>query len=360
MQRRRVSVDQSLVNRAGLNQLVVERYTSSNSDTDQVVDEVRTAAGPDAGASTARGTLDYTQDSYGGALQGRKAARAGQPGAAVHLRRQLQAQHLRHAPRSPRHQRRRPAPWCRRPNLILPTKYFPKSDVGETGAYVQARDAARPRLTLVPGRPLRPLLARTPTRTIAVYLATLSPAPADFSADAVSSQARRVGAASSNAVTLHAQYAGGFRAPPYSAVNSGFTNLRAATRRFRTPTCDARDQRQLRGRRPRRRSAASASASPASRTTTTTSSCRCQRGVNPSTGLLEYQYQNVSKVKIHGVELHGEARLAPIAPAARRLRRHPRRRRLRRRRGAAEYRSRPTRASSGCSTPRRRIAGAAS
>ena len=26
-------------------------------------------------------------------------------------------------------------------------------------------------------------------------------------------------------MTLHAQYAGGFRAPPYSAVNSGFTNL---------------------------------------------------------------------------------------------------------------------------------------
>ena len=57
-----------------------------------------------------------------------------------------------------------------------------------------------------------------------MFLASLSPAPADFDADAVSAKfggTFRV----SNAVTLHAQYAGGFRAPPYTAINSGFTNL---------------------------------------------------------------------------------------------------------------------------------------
>ena len=34
-----------------------------------------------------------------------------------------------------------------------------------------------------------------------------------------------------------------------------------------------------------------------------------QRGVNPTTRLLEFQYQNVSQVEIRGVELQGEARL---------------------------------------------------
>ena len=49
-------------------------------------------------------------------------------------------------------------------------------------------------------------------------------------------------------------------------------------------------------------------------------------------GLLEFQYQNVSKVKIRGVELQGEARLADGLRLRASYARHPWRRRLGRRR----------------------------
>jgi hemoglobin/transferrin/lactoferrin receptor protein len=307
MRRRRVSLDHALVNRGGLTQWSWNAF-AQQSETRQVVDELRIATG--AGPSTAvnrSGTLDYDQDSYGGALQARKAlVRGGQAvlltfgGSYKHhafdmLRDRLDLNAVTGAV----------IPVT---NLILPTKYFPKSDVGETGTYAQA-EMRLGRLTLVPG--LRyDRFSLDADGGDAVFLASLSPAPADFKADATSA---KVGAALrvSNAITLHAQYAGGFRAPPYSAVNSGFTNLQGGYTSVPNTSLDAETSDNV-------EFGVRASAGRVSVGVTGFWNAyenfiqQVLRGTNPATGLLEYQYQNVSKVQIRGVEFQGEARLSAV------------------------------------------------
>jgi hemoglobin/transferrin/lactoferrin receptor protein len=140
-----------------------------------------------------------------------------------------------------------------------------------------------------------------------VFLASLSPPPADFSAHAVSS---KLGASVrvSNAITLHAQYAGGFRAPPYSAVNSGFTNLLGGYTSIPNTGLNAETSDNI-------EAGVRSTVGPVSVGVTGFSNHydnfiqQEPLGINPTTGLLEYQYQNVARVEIHGVELQGEARV---------------------------------------------------
>ena len=178
-------------------------------------------------------------------------------------------------------------------NLILPSKYFPKSDVGETGAYVQA-EMRLGRLTLVPGVRYDRFsldadgndrgLPRDPEPGAGRFLGRRR-------------CRRRLGAAVrvSNAVTLHAQYAGGFRAPPYSAINSGFTNLLGGYTSMPNTDLDAETSDNV-------EVGVRAAIGRVSVGVTGFSNHyddfihQVQRGVNPATGLLEFQYQNVSKV----------------------------------------------------------------
>jgi hemoglobin/transferrin/lactoferrin receptor protein len=304
MQRRRFSVDQTLVNRGGLNYWSWNAYVQ-NSDTDQIVDEVRPAAGPTP-AVNRNGTLNYTQESFGGALQGRKLLAIDRQGLLVTfggsykhnafdmLRDRLDVNAITGAVV--------PAT-----NLILPTKYFPKSEVGELGTYLQGELRVGRRLTLIPGvRYDR--YAMNADQGDNVFLASLSPAPVDFDADAVSAKfggSYRV----SNAVTLHAQYAGGFRAPPYSAINSGFTNLLAGYTSIPNTELDPETSDNFEG-------GIRSTIGRVSFGVTGFSNhydnfiLQAQRGVNPSTGLLEFQYQNLAKVRIRGVELQADARLS--------------------------------------------------
>jgi hemoglobin/transferrin/lactoferrin receptor protein len=143
--------------------------------------------------------------------------------------------------------------------------------------------------------------------TDAVFLASLSPAPVDFSANAVSG---RLGATLdvTDLLTLHAQYAGGFRAPPYSAINSGFTNLAGGYTSLPNP--DLRPE-------------TSDNFEAGFRVATSHISVGATafsnhyddfilqevRGFNPQTFLLEFQYQNVSEVEVRGLELQADARL---------------------------------------------------
>jgi len=302
MRRQRYSVDQALTDRFGLNTFSWSLYAQT-SDTNQVVDEFRLAAGPTP-AMNRSATLDYTQDSFGGTLQGRKALTpGGRPllvtfgGAYKHhtfdtLRDRLDLNAATGAV----------IPVT---NLILPTKYFPKSDVGETGAYVQG-EVRFGRLTVLPGvrydRFTLDADANDP-----VFIASLSPAAADFSDDRVST---RLGASVkvSEAITAYAQYAGGFRAPPYSAVNSGFTNLAGGYTSQPNPNLRAETSDSF-------EVGARATAGRVSVGVAVFSNHyddfiqQESLGVNPVTRLLEYQYQNVSKVRIEGVELKGDAQI---------------------------------------------------
>jgi hemoglobin/transferrin/lactoferrin receptor protein len=303
MQRRRASIDQSLVNRWGLTQWSWS-FFAQQSDTDQIVDEVRAPAGPTPMVNR-NGTLAYTQDTVGGTALGRKALSTGAQtlltfgGSYKHhvfdmLRDRVDTNALTGAVVPPT-------------NLILPTKYFPKSDVGEGGLFTQA-EMRLGRLMLVPGVRYDHFSVNADAND-QVFLATGSPTPADFSAGAISS---KVGASVrvTNALTLHAQYAGGFRAPPYSAINSGFTNLQGGYTSI--PNTDLKPETSDNVETGVRLSAGRVSVGVTAFSNHYDNFIdQAARGVNPATGLLEFQYQNISKVEIHGIELQGEAYLTP-------------------------------------------------
>ncbi len=298
MRRRRVSLDHSLMNLAGLNQLSWNVF-AQNSDTNQIVDELQTTTV----TFQRHGTLDYSQKTFGGAIQARKAATPAQH-AMLFTFGASYKQQMFDMLRDRLDVNTATGAVIPATNLILPSKYFPKSEVGESGAYVQA-EMKLGRLTLVPGvRYDR--FSLDADEGDQIYIATLSPAAADFTADATSA---RLGAAVNvtNAITLHAQYAGGFRAPPYNAVNSGFTNLLGGYTSVPNTDLDAETSDNL-------EFGVRSAAGPVSFGVTGFWNAydnfilQVQRGTNPVTRLLEFQYQNVSEVEIRGVEYQGEVR----------------------------------------------------
>jgi hemoglobin/transferrin/lactoferrin receptor protein len=300
MRRRRVSVDHSLVDRAGLSQWSWSVYVQ-NSETDQVVDELQTTAV----TFTRHGTLAFSQDSYGATLQGRKAV-GGADRAVLFTFGGGYKHHTFDMLRDRLDVNAATGVTIPTTNLILPTKYFPRSEVSETGVYAQA-EMKLGRLTLVPGI-RHDRFSLDADEHDAVFLATLSPPAADLDAAATSA---RIGAAVAVAdgLTLHAQYAGGFRAPPYSAINSGFTNLAGGYTSIPNTDLDPETSDSV-------EFGARSTAGPVSVAVTGFWNfyddfiLQAQRGFNPATGLLEFQYQNVSEVRIRGVELQGQARLA--------------------------------------------------
>ena len=136
MDRWRGSADQLIVDWAGLNTLSWNLY-AQQSDTAQVVDEVRISSGTGPPTTINRsGTLDYTQDTYGGGAQARKAFVPGGHallvtfgGNAKHdvfdmVRDRLDLNAATGAVVPP-------------VGLILPSNYFPKSTVDTVAGYVQ-------------------------------------------------------------------------------------------------------------------------------------------------------------------------------------------------------------------------------
>ncbi len=119
--------------------------------------------------------------------------------------------------------------------LVFPSKYFPRTGTEETGIYVQGEFRWR-RATLIPGlRHDRFVVDADPDD--AVYIAAGGLPAASLEAEAVSP---KLGAAFElhERVTLTAQYAAGFRAPPYSSINTGFTNLVGGYQTIANPDLD--------------------------------------------------------------------------------------------------------------------------
>ena len=192
------------------------------------------------------------------------------------------------------------------PGPIYPTKFFPESNVTESGAFLQA-EVQTGRVTVTPG--LRyDRFTTDADQHDAIYLATMSPEPVDFAAGALSP---KLGAAVrvSDAVTVHAQYASGFRAPPYSAVNNGYTNLAVGIQTLPNPNLlpETSDNIEL-----------------GVRTTFDRISIGVTGFVNrfddfialttlpldPMDRILEFQPRNLEEVHIGGVEVRAEAHLS--------------------------------------------------
>ena len=301
--RLRLSIDHTLAGRGGLD-LLTWRVHRQRSDTAQVVDDRRSTRGFGSPVDAARhGTVDFDQAGAGGSVQAQKRLGDADGGMLLTFGGSYKTDHfdvLRDAveidvatgAEIP-------------PRQTYPTKYFPESDVVEAGSYVQG-EIQLGRLTLVPGvRYDRFTLDADQNDPI--FLASFNPEPADFAAHAVSP---KVGAAArlTDVVTVHARYAAGFRAPPYSTVNTGFTSFSAGYTTLPNPTLRAEKSDNL--------EVGVRTAFGRASLDVTAFVNRyddfielASVGINSSTRLLEFQSRNVEQAEIAGLEVRGEAYL---------------------------------------------------
>ncbi len=194
--------------------------------------------------------------------------------------------------------------------FVFPTRYFPPSTVSELGAYLQAEvELAGSRLRLVPG--LRyDTYELDAEQQDSIYLEGnlgIEP-PADMRAEAVSPRLGVTFETSRNLI-LYGQWAKGFRAPPMSAVNSGFTSIVFGITRLPNPDLEPEtsDNLELGLRGSFRRGGFSLVGFD--------NNYRdfielVVVGRNPATGLLEFQHRNVEAARIRGVEISGDWQLA--------------------------------------------------
>jgi hemoglobin/transferrin/lactoferrin receptor protein len=193
--------------------------------------------------------------------------------------------------------------------LPFPTRYFPASDVLELGAYVQAEmELADGRVKLLPGlRYDRFDLDADQDDPIFLAGNPGQPPAADLTDAAVSPRLSLVYSPKPS-TAVFVQYARGFRAPPYSDVNNGFTNLASGYTTLPNPDLEPEtsDNYEIGVRASLGRTRLSLTVFDNHydgfiETVTV--------GVNPETGLIEFQPQNLTKVRIQGVELAGDAAL---------------------------------------------------
>lgn len=301
MRRVRASIDHAIDGRFGMNQWTWSAFIQ-NTDTDQIVDEQRTdrAFGRTTGVLR-NGTLAFEQDTIGATLQARKLAMV-----ADGLLFTFGASYTRHAFDMLRDRLDLDAATGNviPPSITIPSKYFPKSTVDETGVYAQG-EFRYGRLTVVPG--IRyDRFSLDADQADDVYTGEHGE-PADSTSDAVSARigaSFRVGAAT----TLHAQVAQGFRAPPYSAVNTGFSNLLGGYTTL--PNVDLKPETSLNYEGGIRTSVGAVSVGATAFLNDYEDFISlATRGFNPVTRLLEFQSQNIAAARIRGIELQGDARL---------------------------------------------------
>lgn len=300
--RRRFSLDHTLVGQ-GLDQLEWRVFTQFT-DTSQVVDQQRLTFGfgPPT-PSGLHGTLDHEQVGYGASAQGRHWLGGSDNGVRLTFGASLTTDRFDMLRDRTELNTRTGAPLPTR--LIFPSKYFPESEVTEVGTYLQA-ELQVGRLTLVPGVRYDHF-SMDADQSDPVFIATLSPEPADFSDGAVSP---KVGAAVrvTDIVTLHAQYARGFRAPPHSDINTGFTSQAGGYASLPNAALAAEKSHNFEG-------GVRITLDRASFELTAFSNRfddfieLTALGFNPRTRLLEFQSENLNQAEITGIELRGEAYL---------------------------------------------------
>jgi hemoglobin/transferrin/lactoferrin receptor protein len=113
----------------------------------------------------------------------------------------------------------------------FPVKDFPDSDTFRLGIYVQDEMEFGETFSLIPG--LRFDIYRLNTRPDAIYFRNPGAVAADFKDSAVSPNIGFVWQMNPE-LALTGRYARGFRAPLYSEINAGFTNLTSPGFRYKT------------------------------------------------------------------------------------------------------------------------------
>ncbi|MEM6454720.1 MAG: TonB-dependent receptor, partial [Acidobacteriota bacterium] len=293
--RTRISVEHTLTRSTGLFDTLLWRAYAQETDTEQRTLEQRL---PSQGLAQRDGLLTFDQETYGLRAELRKALGSSvlltygasyQADAFEQLRDRTETLVDTGAPL---------------PSfLAFPTRYFPGTDVEELGAFVQAEiNLFDDRLTLIPGvRFDRYTLDADQNDAIFLSGNPGTPAPVDLDEDAVSPKLGAV-LAVSDRVSLFAQYASGFRAPPMSEVNNGFTNLGGGYRTLPNPDLEPEtsDNVELGVRFGFERASLSVTAYQNQYEDFIEIATL---GFDPITFLIEFQAQNVSNVEIEGVEV---------------------------------------------------------
>jgi hemoglobin/transferrin/lactoferrin receptor protein len=203
----------------------------------------------------------------------------------------------------------------------LPTRDFPPTTVDQSGIFVQDE------ITLLGDR-----LRLTPSVRFDSYDATArgdsiyfagnpgQPAPADFSDSEVSPKLGLLYGLTER-FALYAQYAEGFKAPPYDDVNVGFTNPIGGYKTISNPDLTSERSRNaelgLRVNAGFGRLALVAFRNEYDdfiESLLIAPQFAATGGVDPADGLLTFQSQNIEGVTIDGVELSGSAALGRDSP----------------------------------------------
>lgn len=186
-----------------------------------------------------------------------------------------------------------------------PTKYFPASTVLETGAYIQDEIVLRNgTMRIIPG--LRyDRYSLDPDANDPIFLAGNpgTPAPEDTTVGAVSPKLAVIQKFGEN-VSGFVQYARGFRSPPYSDVNNGYTNVAFGYTTLPNPDLDPETSNNFEAG-VRYASARSAGSIVAFENRFRDFIETVTIGTTPE-GLIEFQPRNVTSVRTRGIELSGE------------------------------------------------------
>lgn len=197
---------------------------------------------------------------------------------------------------------------------VFPVRDFPLSETTETALFVEdAISLLGGRLTLVPGlRWDRFDLEPQPDPVFAADNPGIVPVSID-----ASNLSPRFGAAwkFGGGWSLHANYAEGFRAPPYNDANIGFTNLQFGYTALPNADLESETSRGLElGLRWRGSAGFAALTAYRNAYEDFIESLR-SLGTDPTSGLLVFQSQNLADVTIEGVELRAGWRLGETLPA---------------------------------------------
>ncbi|MEM7355231.1 MAG: TonB-dependent hemoglobin/transferrin/lactoferrin family receptor [Acidobacteriota bacterium] len=300
--RQRISLEQSLVLSSALADSLIWRAYLQEADTEQITDSVRQGF---LGQSQRDGLVSFDQETFGLEAEVRKAfgSQGDQSLTYGLLLRRDNFDGLR--------DRTEfvigsgiPVPT----SLTFPTKYFPESEVEELGLFAQGElSFGDGRVRLIPG--LRfDRFDLDPDEDDVIFLSGNpgQPEAVAITDEAVSPKLGVVVALSED-ISLFGQYARGFRAPPMSAVNNGFTNPAGGYRTLPNaelePETSDNFELGLRG------SFARGSFSITAFDNTYDDFIETVfLGFNPAVFLVEFQPQNINEVEISGFELAGDVR----------------------------------------------------
>ena len=224
--RYRFSLDQQLIQDTPLFDLLSwQLYTQDNKTKQETTENRVTVLGPSLQRIERTGTLNFAQSTLGATLELQKGFSQG----ATEMR-LIYGLDFSETRFSQLRDRRDFDLDTGNPNaytgsLVFPARYFPKSAVTQTSGYAQLESRLwQGRLKIMPGlRYDRHKLSPDPNDEV-FLTSTAANQPPVASEDEAFSPKLGINLRLTRAFVLTGQYASGFRAPPYSSVNNGFTN----------------------------------------------------------------------------------------------------------------------------------------